>query len=64
MSKLFFFRYNSDSLRFGPMPLQFQNIMFVPMKASVRFLSLETGGMSYLKGLGCLGTALLVELGG
>ena len=32
MSRLFSFRYNSSSLRFGPMPWQFQNIMFVLIK--------------------------------
>ena len=38
MSKLFSFRYNSSSLPFGPMPWQFQNIMFVPMKTNIRYL--------------------------
>ena len=32
MSKLFSFRCNSSSLRFGLTPWQFQNIMFVSMK--------------------------------
>ena len=38
MSKLFSFRYNSSSLRFDLMPLQFQNMMFVPMKAIIRYM--------------------------
>ena len=41
MSKLFSFRYNSSSLRFGLMPWQFRNIMFVPMKTNIRDLSRE-----------------------
>ena len=40
MSKLFSFRYNSSSSRLGLMPWHFQNIMFVPMKANIRCLSL------------------------
>ena len=39
MSKLFYFRYNSSSLRFDLMPWQFQNMMLVPMKAIIRYLS-------------------------
>ena len=54
MSKLLSFRYNSSFLRFGLMPWKFQSIMFVPMIANIRYLS----------GLGCLETALLVELAG
>ena len=36
MSKLFSFKYNSSSLRFYLMPKQFQNMLFVPMKAIIR----------------------------
>ena len=69
MSKLFSFWYNSSSLRFGPMPWQFQNMMFVPMKANIRYLHCICHerwltGRSYLEGLGCLGTTLFAELGG
>ena len=38
MSKLFFFRYNSSSLRFDLTLWQFQN-MFIPMKTDIRYLS-------------------------
>ena len=39
MSITFSFRYNSSSLRFGLMPLQFQNKMFKPMKVVKGYLS-------------------------
>ena len=35
MSKLFSFRHNYSSLRFCLTPWQFQNVMFVPMKANI-----------------------------
>ena len=65
LSKLFSFRYNSSSLRFGLMPWQFQNMMFVSMKANIRYLSREMAYWgSYVEGLGCLGTTLLVMADG
>ena len=39
MSITFSFRYNSNSLRFGLIPWQFQNKMFKPMKVIKGYLS-------------------------
>ena len=65
MSKLFSFRYNSSSLRFGLTPWQFHNIMFVPMKTKRQIPVMRDGlqGRSYLEESDCLGTVLLVKVG-
>ena len=55
MSKLFSFRYNSSSLRFDLTPWQFQNIMFIPMKTDIRYLSRE---MAY-RGVRLFGDSLV-----
>ena len=65
----FSFRYNSSSLRFGLIPWQFENKMFVPIKLIKGYLlKMLSDGLGWwnLLGevLGCLGTALVVLLGG
>ena len=65
MSKLFSFRYNSSFLRFDLTLWQFQNnVCTHENKHQIPVMRDGLQGRSYLEDLGCLGTTLLVVLGG